>query len=61
MKDAPPNTKLTSTSVLQLRGNILKFSYGKIIFTKWYEYHLETHAIKLSRDENWIKIQQGEQ
>ena len=26
MKDAPPNTKLTSTSVLQLRGNYSKCS-----------------------------------
>ena len=58
MKDAPPNTKLTSTSVLQLRGNIFTRPMTKLCYqmVNGLVYGLEGHMIILSRDENEFRF-----
>ena len=62
MKDAPPNTKLTSTSVLQLRGNIFtrpmtKLCYQMVNGLVYGLVHgLEGHMIIQSRDENEFRF-----
>ena len=58
MKDAPPNTKLISTSVLQLRGNIFNRPMTKPCYqmVNGLVYGLEGHMIILSRDQNKFRF-----